>query len=47
MKVFKSNNNTFIKQLLDVINFNLMRNIINKCSLNSKLNLNWNKISPS
>lgn len=34
MKIFKSNNNdtTFIKQLLDVINPNVMRSIINKYS---------------
>ena len=36
MKTFKStaNNNTFIKQLLDVINSNTMRSIINKYSGN-------------
>ena len=32
MKIFKSNNNntTFIKQLLDVINPNIMRSIVKK-----------------
>ena len=36
MKTFKStaNNTTFIKQLLDVINSNTMRSIINKYSGN-------------
>lgn len=34
MKIFKSNNNdtTFIKQLLDVINPNVMRSIVKKYS---------------
>ncbi|MGL5313590.1 MAG: DUF4372 domain-containing protein, partial [Peptostreptococcaceae bacterium] len=34
MKIFKSNSNntTFIKQLLDVINPNVMRSIVNKYS---------------
>lgn len=41
MKIFKSTNNdtTFIKQLLDVINPNIMHSIINKYSGDYRLNL--------